>query len=271
MPVKHDPTQPVHLRDYLDVVIRHRSVVSAAFFTALAIAIVAAFFMKQSYVASAVIQNASFADPVIKKAETIEIITSGDFLAPIIKKLGLDIPVQTLKNSIKLEDIKETDFLRLKVRRGDKAEALELCDSITRAYLSRVSVLYQRRLDSLNTRIRELDSQMLLVNTDIEKAKEAISVLPKISSKENASATRLVFFQNTLPSYRGFLLSLLEEKTKLQTTIDNNKNFEIIDSPAVEAVAVGAKRAQTLVLAAFLGLLSGFFLAFFIDYWERTP
>lgn len=226
--------------------------------------------MPKVYLSTATIQKGIVDEALIKKSEVEEMIKFYDFLNPIIKELELKTKIERLKKAIKVETIRDTDFLQFKVEYEDKDISLKLCQSIVNSFLTGASYLYQQRLSLVNQRLEELNSQIRSIQSDIEHAQgliQNLSISEKIDKME--ADIRIILLQNTLPNYQANLISLLDQRNNLQLTLLKTKEFKLLDLTTLEK-PIRPKKKQNVVISGIASLMFGTFLAFFVEYWEKS-
>jgi len=261
--------EEIDLRDYINIIIKRKKLILIVFFVSVIVTAVVSFLMPQIYQSIAMIQNGVIDGPLVKKSEVEEMIKFYTFLNPITEELKLKTDIERLKKAIKVEEIKDTDFLRFKVEYRDKDASFKLCQSIVNSFLAQANHLYQQRLNLVNQRLEELSSQIRLIQSDIEHTQGLIQNL-SISEKidEIEAGIRIILLQNTLPNYQTNLISLLDQRNNLQLTLLKTKEFKPLNLTTLEK-PIRPKKKQNIVISGIVSLILGTFLAFFMESWGR--
>ena len=264
--------QEIDLRDYINVIIKHKKIILAVFFISVITTAVISSFMPKVYEATAVIQNGNIKGPLIAKAEVEEIIKSQDLLLQVIKNAEVDIGnITSLRKAIEVENIKETVFFRLIVKYKGADVPIKICQAIIDSYFAFAKPIYQKRINLLDNQIEELDNQLKDVKNDMQSLQKIISSfsLPE-ESKEATSEIRLIFLREALSNYGNRLLSLTSERNKLNLVRINAKEFKVIDAPLRQKSPIRPKKRQNVIISGIVSLMFGIFLAFFMEYWDKS-
>lgn len=264
--------EEINLRDYLKVIIKRKKLILTVLFVFIITTAILSLLVPKIYLSTSTIQNGNFGEPLIKKAETEEIIKSYDFLARIINGLGLKIGVEKLRRLIMIGNIRDTDFFWLKVRYKAKDTSLKICQAISNLYLAQGNNLYQQRVDVVNQHLKEVYGQIKMVQSAIEDIQNRLRpnhpVLERMS--KGAPGLNILFLQNTLSNYQSTLSSLFNQKQDLQLTLHKAKELKLISSPVILEYATQPNIILNIILSGIIGLTFGILLAFFRDYWEEN-
>lgn len=261
----------IDLRAYINVVIKRKKLILGIFFSAMIIAAVVSLLMPKVYEITSTIQLGSVNDFLIKKDEAREIILNQNLLLSVIKELKLNNYVEKFKKDIKLEDINNTNFLRVKIRYPSFDMACKISDAIITPFLAFGQNIYQERVAIVNDRLKELDAQIKNVEEDINRTQNIISGLPASSNVSQAEASlRIILLQNTLPNYENNLSLLRNHRNDLRVLLVNAKDFKIFESPIKPKYPITPKKRQNVLISGIIGLLFGVFLAFFMEFWQSS-
>jgi len=270
--IKKDQTETgIQLRDYLEVIVKRKMVILTVFFASVLTTTLICFLSPKIYKATATIQNGFLEEPLIKKTEIENILKSHDFLSPIIGKLNLKIDPLQLKKAIKVIDIKDTDYFIIELEIVGKDNAMHYCEAIVNSYLNFGKAIYDQRLKLINEEVKISREQINSIQADITRTNKLITELSlaKGAASERVS-TALGLLQNTLPSYQNNLNTLINQKDELKLLLAKAKEFKLIDPSAISRFPIKPNKRLNISMAGVLGLIFGFLLAFFIEYWEKT-
>lgn len=191
MAKKDQAETEIRLRDYLDVIIKRRTVILTVFFVSVSTTAIFCFLSPKVYKATATIQNGFLEEPLTKKTEIENILKSHDFLIPIIEEHNLKIDPLKLKDAIKISDIKDTDYFIVKLEFLGKDNAMLLCEAIANSYLNFGRAIYDQRLRLINEQIKTIKEQINSVQADIARTNKLIMGLPLDQSEESVGVLLL--------------------------------------------------------------------------------
>ncbi|HEO63708.1 MAG TPA: hypothetical protein ENN78_00365, partial [Candidatus Omnitrophica bacterium] len=184
----------IDLRDYIKVILKRKKVILAVFFVAVITATIVSFLMPKIYQTSSVIQIGSIDELLINKQEAKEILLSHTFLEPIVKELNLvvspeqlNIKIKQLRENIKIEDIKDTNLLKIKVEYPDPDKVVKINMAVINSFISQSQPVYQQRLSLINERLKELEVEVKNIQDDIKRTQDLItqpSTVSGISQQE---------------------------------------------------------------------------------------
>jgi len=261
----------INLRDCINIIIKRKKVVLSIFITSVVIGIIASFLMPKIYEMSVNIQLASLKDTLITKEEARQKILNSDLLIPVIQEVGIKLDVESLKKIIRIEDIKNTNLLSIKIKYRDSDIALVILKKITASFISEMQPLYENNKSLLKKRIEELDSEIQDVLSDIEITQKNLKRLLDSESHSDLDANFKTFLiQNYLPSYMNHLFDLRNEKNKLSLVLINAKNLELLDLSPKPKHPVRPNKTLNLFISITMGLIGGMIWAFFMEYWEKS-
>jgi uncharacterized protein involved in exopolysaccharide biosynthesis len=259
----------INLQDYINVLIKRKSIIFIIFCVSVIATTIFSFFVPKTYLSGAVIQIGVVGEPLIKKSEVEEIVRFYNFLYPIIKELKLETDVLKLKKAIKVDVIKDTDYLLIGVEYKDRDIGLKLCQEITNCFLAQANDLFKQRIDLVNRHLEELDRYMKSVYSDIVNMQKLISDISSLKKLTNTKEViKIVLLQNLLPSYQANYLSLINQRNDLQLDLIKAKEFkltELVSNPK----PIKPSKILNVTIFGIIGLMTGIFLAFFQEFWEK--
>jgi uncharacterized protein involved in exopolysaccharide biosynthesis len=261
----------IDLREYINVVIKRKKLVLGIFFSAVIISAIVSLLMPKVYEISSIIQLGSVNDFLIKKDEAKEMILNQNLLLSVVKELGLNIDVESLEKNIKLEDINNTNLLKIKIKHAGFDVACKINEAIINPLIARGQILYQERVAIVNDRLKELEAQIKSVEEDISRTQNIIAGLPASSVVSQTEASlRIILLQNTLPNSENSLSAFRNQRNDLRALLVNVKDFKIFESPIKPKYPVSPKKTQNVLISGIIGFLFGVFLAFFMEFWQSA-
>jgi capsular polysaccharide biosynthesis protein len=271
---KNQNPQQIHedeidLRELINVVIKRKKLILGIFLVSVIITAVISFLIPRTYLSTAIIQTGIADTPLIGIAEAGQMIKTHDFLNPIAKELELEVTPESLKSAITLKKIEDTSLIQLEVKYQGMGTSYKLLRAIVDSFLAKNNELYQQRTDFINQQIKEFDTQINSVQSDISRTQELIqnlSLSEKIS--EIDAGVKIILLQNTLPSYYDNLTNLFAQNNNLRLILVKAKEFKLVD--LTKPKPIKPNRKLNVALAGVLSLMFAVFLAFFMEFWQKS-
>lgn len=259
----------INLRDYIEVIIKRKKIILIIFFMCVVGTIVISFLMPKTYETSTIVKIGSITQPLISgviqplipKEEAILKLQREPLLNSVIRKLNLNIEVSGLKEMIEVENIKNTQFLKIKTQYTNPDLAVKICNAIANFFILQMKEMYDKKTILLNEQIKTLEKR----NEILEKAVEKINQM-LLSQTTNQD---FPLMQNTLSNYETVFSQLSERIYLLKKELIDFQQFEILE-PAVIAKNIKPDKKLNITVSAILGLMIGIFAAFLQEYWQRS-
>ncbi len=269
-PAQYLTEDEIDLWDYFKVLFKRKILVLSIFLLALVTAAIVSFLMPKVYEISSTIQLGSINDLLIKREEAKEIILNKNALLSIIKELNLNIDAESLKKCIKVEDITNTNLLKISMKYSDIDNGIKIDSLLPSLLILQGQNISQQRTALINERLMELESEIKNVQENIVKTQNLIT---GISTSNDASQTdktlKIILLQNTLPNYENNLTTLRNQKNEIKVLFANSREFKVFDAPIKPKYAIGPKKKQNVLIAGIISLFFGLFLAFFIEFLQK--
>jgi len=259
----------IDLRDYINVIIKRKKLILAVFIASVVIGAIIAILSPKVYEVSADMQLGSINNLLITKEEAREAILSDDLLTPVIKETGIKRDLELFKKVIKIEDIKNTNLVGIKIRYHNADMALTILKKIATEFIAQFQPLYEKNEFLVKERLSELDSEIIETNKSIEIKQVHLKELADSINHSNVETNFKAFLmQNYIPTYQQHLFSLRNEKKILNAVLVNSKNFQLLNLSPKPKYPIAPNKKLNVFLAAAIGLILGVFLAFFLEYWR---
>lgn len=261
----------IDIGEHVNVIIKRKKLILSIFLAAMVIAVIVNLRMPKIYEITSTIQIGSVNEPLIKNEDVKAIILNQNSLSSIINDLKLKIAVESLKKAIKIIDLADTDLINIKVTYPEVDTALKINDAITNQFIAQGQIIYQERLAIINERLKELDAEIKNAEGDISRTQILISGLPNASSISQSDVSlRIILLQNTLPNYENNLNAIRDRRSELKFSLAKAKDFKIFDAPIKPKNPVGPNKKQNVIIAGILSLMLGVFLAFVLEFWQKS-
>ncbi len=263
--------EEIDLREYINVIIKRKKLILAIFLVSVFTAAIVSLMMPKVYEITSIVQLGSVNEPLIKNEEAKAIMLNQNLLLSIINELNLKMGVEGLQKAIKISDLAGTNLLKIKITYPGIDTAIKINDAIVNPLITQGQSLYQERLAIINERLKELDLEIKNAEGDISRTQTLISGLPNANNISQSDVSlRIILLQNTLPNYESNLTALRNQRNGLKFSLANAKDFKIFDQPIKPKNPVGPKKKQNVLIAGMLSLMFGVFLAFVLEFWQKS-
>jgi len=262
----------VDLRDYIEVILKRKKTILTVFFVCVIITTVISFLMPKVYEATTIIEIGSIlmpdsiltpvstSIPLISKDKTIQKLKTDKMLEPVIQTLNLNIDGCALENSIKIEDIKNTNFLKLKIQYEESQLAVKIGNTIADYFVQQGNKIYEEKFSLVKEQINKLEKRSKTIEEEIEK-------LSKVISSQVYSSDFLIL-QNALSNYETISFKLSEKIYLLKQVLIDSTKFEVF-KPATTAQKIKPNEKLNIATSMILGLMLGVFVAFSQEFWQK--
>ncbi len=262
----------IDLRDYINVIIKRKKFILTVFFVSVITTAIVSFLEPKVYEVTTMIQLGNIDRLLITKDEASAAILNQDSLSSIIKQLNLSgMYVERLKKYIKIEDVKDTNLLRVTIEYPGLATAFKINDALINPLIAKWQDIYQQRLAVIKVRLEELITQIGSVEKEVDRTRSLIAELPKIPGISPAEESlRMIILVNSLPNYETYLTSLKDHSNNLQLLlVSDAKEFKIAEMPITPKYPIKPKKKLNVAISGILSLMFGVFLAFFMEFWQK--
>lgn len=234
------------------------AVVAAALFSFLSPAI---------YESEVVIQLSQHSDPAYASPPSaIQVLTSRGFLSKIAKMAALPETAEELRDLLKVETIRETQMVRLKVRYHDLQEARALAQAIADRFIARAAKHVNERRTIVAERLAQVQAQLVQVERLLSLSREALARLQQNRGQPTRGDGFAASFALDATSIsQGFHEGLQQTQSQLQSELLSLALPAAIEAPTSPVKPVAPRRLLNVLLAAVLGLVAGAALALSIE------
>lgn len=266
----------VDLRELILVLWKRRWLIASIFLAAVIIAAVISFAMPPTYEVSTIISLGVFPDPAYTtQASAREILLSDELLLTVINSLKLDVPrekFRSLKETIKVEPIKDTNFLKISVKTRNRAEGKAIVENMVELFKERSEPSYQQHRQLLANQLASVQTRLSAIEKDISQTREVLKAIESttgISSVEkDLRRSRTLEYLQSEESQR---IGLLDRYLGLQKEINGLKDVQVIRGAREPVYPVKPNKKLNVAVAGILGLMVGVFAAFMLEYFQRNP
>lgn len=188
----------------------------------------------------------------------------------VIEELNLDeegYGIRTLRDKIKVESVKGTNLVEIKVTDEDPKIASQISNNIAKHLIIFITEQNSAQTKKLKNYIDEL---IVMEEEKIDELNNQITVLDQSAnnykSVKSRLDSRLLVLNNT---YQALIQK--SEQLNLIDKADFGDSSVTITAPAYEPrKPVSPNKTMNVAIAFVLGLMLSVFIAFFKEYWETT-
>ncbi len=277
--------EEIDLREYINVLLKRKGIIILIFLIAVITAALVSYFVLSPVYQSSTVFGVALIDnrpstpivaqaennvPVIKIYEALEVITSNFILDEVIKRSNLNISSDQLKTWIAVENLKNTNFIKISVKADSAEKAKELAENIVKVFIEKNQNKYTDKVEMIKGRIKILEKEIAILeksNREIENTMNKV-----VTSKDLSESER--YFQTTLLSSsssneRNLYNNSVYQINTLQERLNNCQDFKIINYAQLSTESIGPNRKLNILIAGVLGLFVGIFVAFFLEFWQK--
>jgi len=277
--------EEIDLREYISVLLKRKGIIILIFLVAVITAALMSYFILNPIYQSSVVFSIALVDnrpptsfvaqiennvPVINIHESLEIINSNLVLDEVIKRMGLNISSDQLRSRIKVENIKNTNFVKVTVEADSPEESKYLAENIVRVFIEENQSKYTEKIKIIEKRIKILEQEIVKFEgkiQEIENAKKKIVTSKELSEAERYFQTSLLL--NSSTNERNLYNNSIYQINTLQERLNNCQDFRIINYAQSPVVPVKPNKKLNILIAGVLGLFVGVFVAFFLEFWQK--
>ncbi len=260
----------IDLRDYLNILIKRKILVLSIFLLSLVYTVVTTLLAPKVYEVSSTIQLGSINDILIKREEAKEMILNKNSLLSIIKELNLDIESESLKKSIKIEDITNTNLLRISMKSSNVDTGIKIISLIPSNFIAQGQSVFQQRINLINERLTELESEIKNVQDNIVRTQQLIIGISNASDISQVDQSlKIILLQNTIPNYETNLTALRNQRNELKVLLSIAREFKVFDAAIKPKYPLAQNIKQNVPVSGIVGFFFGVVLAFFVEFLQK--
>ncbi|AEG15318.1 lipopolysaccharide biosynthesis protein [Desulfofundulus kuznetsovii DSM 6115] len=268
--------EELDLRDLILILWKRRRLILGIFLAAVFAAAAISFIIPPTYEVSTIIALGVFPDPTYtSQASAREILLSDELLLTVIKDLKLNVPrekFRSFKEAIKVESIKDTNFLKISVQTPNRSEGKAIVEKMVELFKERSEPSYQQHRQLLANQLNSVRTRLSAIETDIKKTREVLNAIESASGispvEKDLRRSRTLEYLQSEESQR---IELLDRYLALQKEINELKNVQVIRGAREPVYPVKPNKKLNVALAGMLGLMSGIFMAFILEYFQHNP
>jgi len=277
--------EEIDLREYINVLIKRKGIIILIFLIAVITAALVSYFVLNPVYQSSVVFSIALVDnrpptsfvaqiennvPVINIYESLVIINSNLILDEVIKRSNLNISSDQLRTWIKVENLKDTNFIKVSVRADSPEKAKELAENIVRVFIEENQSKYTEKIKMIEGRIKILEKEGAILEKSIREIENAMK---KVAASKDLSESERYFQTSLLSSAssneRNLHNNSIYQINTLQERLNNCQDFKIINYAQLPAAPIKPNTKLNILIAGVLGLFVGIFVALFLEFWQK--
>lgn len=277
--------EEIDLREYINVLIKRKGVIILIFLIAVITAALVSYFALSPVYQSSVVFSIALMDnrppttivaqvendvPVIKIHEALEVINSNLILDEVIKRSDLNISSDQLRTRIEVENLKNTNFIKVSVEADSPEKAKKLAENIMKVFIEKNRHKYTEKIKLIEKRVKILEKEIAEFEKSIQEignAMKKIAALKDLSEAERYFQTSLLL--NSSSNERNLYNNSIYQINTLHERLNNCQDFGIISYAQLPTAPIKPNKKLNILIAGVLGLFVGIFVAFFLEFWQK--
>jgi len=277
--------EEIDLREYINILLKRKGIIILIFLIAVITAALVSYFTLSPVYQSSTVFSIALIDnrpattivaqvennvPIIKISESLEVINSNLILDEVIKRSDLNITSDQLKTRIEVENLKNTNFIKVTVKADSPEKAKELAENIVKVFIEKNQNKYTEKTKIIEERIKILEQEIVVSEKSIREIENAMK---KVSASKDLSEAERYFQTSSLlnlsSNEKNLYNNSIYQINTLQERLNNCEDFKIINYAQLPAAPIKSNKKLNVLIAGVLGLFVGIFVAFFLEFWQK--
>jgi uncharacterized protein involved in exopolysaccharide biosynthesis len=265
------PEEEIDLRELINVLLKRKWLIIGIFLVAIITAVIISYFvLPQTYRSSATFMIAQInGTPLYDIGDIENKIKSDNIIQKVIDRLGIDTSTSNFMDSIKIENIDRTKYIKITNHSDSSEKSRNIVLSVIDQFIEENQLYYLERIRVLEEEKELLERQVAMERDKIDQAEK---LRLDIIDSEGLSLTEKQIQINLLLNYsteiREHYNDLVEQLYTLEEKIINSNNFEIMNYPTINDKPIKPNKKLNIAIGGVLGLFMGIFIAFFLEFWQ---
>lgn len=242
------------LSQYIKVIIKYRKTVFLTVVASLFVALCLVLFLPKVFEATAIVKIGYVSEYPVNKKEAIANIEYNKKISAVLNSLKINPDVLSIK--IKAEEVNgQPDFLKITVIGSDPHKAFAIANAASNIFVDEGRDIYNAKIELLKEEIKELEKEKIKVD---EYRREFLG--RPVNSK---------VVKNMPDNYMDVCLPLIGRISSLKERILSSNDYEVIKPATLPVFPIKPNKKLIIVIALNIGLISGTFMAFMMDYYLK--
>lgn len=204
-----------------------------------------------------------------------EMLLSDDFLWQVVGEVRPNISekdFQRFKDSIKVEQVKETGMLSISTETTDPKEGKAVLEKMVALFRDQSRSDFEQHRQLLTDQLSSVKARLLEVEKTIRETRQNLAALEAAPGLTRAEKDfRRFQLLEALQGFEDQHLALLDRYLGLEKELNSLEDVKVIQSPREPAYPEKPNRTLNIAVAGVLGLMVGILGAFIIDFFRRKP
>ena len=254
----------VNLMEYIKVIIKQKITILGVVVVCVIVVTIA---NMQKLVVSSAVRIGNIEGNLYSADEVVEKLKNKNLLQSIISETGANLTAENLKKSIEMGDINGANLIRVQLGSIEPDLAIEILNKVESKFISDGNELYESQIALIKEQVQVLRMRREIIGRQMRDLDEKISN-EKVSKRKRKLNYLLVY--DTLIAYEKLYDKLTAAEYSLKKSLLTAKSFKIVESPYKIAKPTSIEKKQNLIISAILGLMLGVFIAFSMEFWQRS-
>jgi|Deesub1362A_J573_1020465.scaffolds.fasta_scaffold00432_21 capsular polysaccharide biosynthesis protein len=262
----------VDIKDYLQILIKRKWLIIAFILFSMIIALIISLLTKPLYKASAVVYLGDATQRYISASSVNSVIKSDDFLKGVISSLNFDISLETLRGNIAVNYPPQSKTITIEVSSFQPRKAADIANTIATNFVREIGESEKEKLMLFQK--ANLQKELKRIKDEIEEVKEKRLKYEKVNVEGgNSESLSKVLLLGQLEgqerSLKQFRFQILEKIYQIEQALITMEKPKTLSMATVPSTPFKPKTKLNLILAGFLSLFLGIFLAFVLESLKR--
>lgn len=262
--------EEIDLRRYLDILWRRRRVVVTITLAAVFAALLVSYLLAPIYESQVLIQLSEHSASIYSTpSAAAQVIATPSFLENAVRTLGLPEGARDLRELVRVDPVRDTRMIRLKVRHTDARQTQKIADAIASAFLSRAAERVEQKRKATTIRLESVTAQLAEFERIVELSRNTLSRLEQGGAITETDRGFIRSITLNAISVSGALYSELRAAQRdLTSELLGLELPAVVESPTFPLEPVSPRKVMNTVLGGVLGLMAGTIAVFVIEYFQ---
>lgn len=233
----------------------------------LAVGLLSFFLLPPIYESEGIIQLSQDSGPEYASLPSaVRVLTSRGFLSEVAKGAAVPATAEELRDLLKVEPIRDTQMVRLKVRYQDPLLARTLAQAVADRFIARAAERVNQKQRIVADQITQVEAQMAQVERLLGLSRDVLVRLQQnrgLPARGDGFVTSFVL--NAASVSQGLRQGLQQDRRQLRLELLALTPPALIEAPTSPAKPVAPRKLLNVVLAAVLGFVAGVALTLTIE------
>ncbi|GAB6099412.1 hypothetical protein JCM16358_12910 [Halanaerocella petrolearia] len=265
----------IDLREYINVLLKHKNMIVGIFLISILISgVVSYFVLDPVYQSEALIKLGSSSGDYSNSQIAPSILTSLGYLKQVNQELDLEFTLSELtklkEEQLQVKMIDETkDLIKITYNSKSARESKAVINRLIKQYQSDGLIEFEQNQKLKEEKLATVKAEIKNLET---RTKEIESKLNDLTGTALSTADKVVLnndLTGKLQAMNKLKISLRDQKYQLMNELNDMERIQVINEPIKPEEPIKPNKKLNIVIAAVLGLMIGVFVAFFMEFLEE--